>query len=386
MRKILFFSFILSLTAIWLIACGESNKVTTNTPLPNVAFLQGPSDGSYLLTPMVGTFTASGQFTTLGVIDKTTNQPVTAEINSIILSADRTKATLDLYGGLDGNSGQWDIWVADSTLTTNPVQVTNDVYDDALPQFSHDGTKVVYASFRPIPGDPYGDYQWQIVVRNTSGTGTELVLPIPMGIYYQMAPTFSPDGTKIAMMAVGNFEGAPFGGILLTSADGRNPLALTNPLFSEACYYCADGLPSFTADGSKIVFSRDNWTQSPEVEDIYVMSADGTNVTKLTDSVGLNSDPLTVTTDSMGERILFNSNRGNLNFATGDGFCLYSMKMDGTGLTRLTNNTLFDGFSTWWYDGPGTSTASAAARHAGMLSRKYHPLHQGFTPPHGWNR
>lgn len=386
MRKTLLLMLTFSLAAIWLISCGDSSKkVTPQTALPSVAFLQGSSDGSQLLTPMVGTFTTSGQFVTSAVIDTGTGQPVATEINSIILSADHTQATLDLYGGLDGTSGQWDIWVAASDLKTNPVQITNDVYQDVEPQFSRDGTKITYASNRPIPGDPYGDYQWQIVVRNSTPGGAELVLPIPSGIWYQMGPAFSPDGTKIVMMAEGYIgDNIPFGGILITNTDGSNPQALTNPLYSEACYYCADELPAFTADGTKIVFSRDNWNQSPEIEDIYVMNADGSNVTQLTDSVGLNSDPFTTTIDNMGERILFNSNRDNLSFTNGDGFCLYMMKTDGTGFTRLTNNTLFDGFSTWWYDGPGSGVA--AARHASRLTRHYQPFHRAVPPPHGWHQ
>ena len=385
MRKILLFIAVLSITAAWMVGCGDSAKkvvVVPATPLPNVAFLQGPADMSDMLTPMLGTFTSSGQFVTKAVMD-TDNKPVTAEINSIALSADRTKATLDLYGGLDGNSDQWDIWVAKSDLSTNPTQITNDVYDDVLPQFSHDGAKIAYASYRPIPGDINGDYQWQIVVRNASAGGTELVLPIPAGVWYQMHPTFSPDGTKIAMMADGYWNDIPFAGIMITNADGSNPQALTNPLYTEACYYCQDELPTFTADGTKIVFSRDNWNQSPEVADIYVMNAaDGSNLTQLTDGVGLNSDPLAITISSLGESILFNSNRENLDITTSGGFCLYSMKTDGTGLTRLTNNTLFDGFSTWWYGGPGDA---AAARHASTLSHRYQPLHR-VTPLHGWNR
>ena len=385
MRKTLFLIFTFSLTAIWLISCGDSStKVTPQTPLPSVAFLQGPSDGTGMLTPMTGTFNSNGQFVTNAVIDTGTGQPVATGINSIILSSDHTQATLDLYGGLDGTSDQWDIWVAASDLNTNPVQITNDVYQDVEPQFSRDGTKIVYASYRPIPGDLSGNYQWQIVVRSSTPGGSELVLPIPSGIEYQMAPAFSPDGSKIVMMADGYISDyVPFAGILITNVDGSNPQTLTNPLYSKGCYYCADQLPAFTANGSQIVFSRDNWNQSPETEDIYIMNADGSNVTQLTDGVGLNSDPLTTTIDNVGERILFNSNRDNLSFTTGDGFCLYMMKTDGTGFTRLTNNTLFDGFSTWWYDGPGSGAATA--RHTNRLSRQFQPFHRTVLTSHGWH-
>lgn len=390
MRKTLFFVLLLSLTAAWFIGCSDSAKKTPVVVLPNIAFLRGPSDGTGMLTPMLGTFSSTGAFTETTAVDTTTNQPVTAEINSIILSPDQTKAVLELYGGLDGNSGQWDIWIANSDLSANPVQITNDAYFDVEPQFSPDGTKIVYASERPIPGETSTDCsvascQWQIVVRNATAGGTELILPIPVGIEYQMAPTFSPDGTKIAMMADGYFNDIPFAGILATNADGSNPQALSNPLYSDACYYCQDELPTYSADGSKIIFDRDDWNGATEFEDIYSMSAvDGSGVTLLTDSVGLNSDPLTVNISGIGERILFNSNRDNLSVTTGDGFCIYSIKSDGTGITRLTNNTQFDGFSTWWYDGPNTPVA--AARHSRGLHGRHIPFPKGHTPVHGWHQ
>jgi len=61
------------------------------------------------------------------------------------------------------------------------------------------------------------------VVANSDGSGTAQVLPIPDGILHQMHPTYSPDGTKVAM-AGGYINGGSVAvdGIMLTNADGTN--------------------------------------------------------------------------------------------------------------------------------------------------------------------
>lgn len=158
-------------------------------------------------------------------------------------------------------------------------------------------------------------------------------------------------------------------------------MTLTNPLFSDTCAYCEDQLPSFSADGSKIAFSRENYTQSPSVSDIYIMNADGTNATKLTAGIGINSDPLLLSGSDLAGTILFNSNRGNLGITSGAGFDLYSIKSDGAGLTRLTSNTLLDGMCGWWYE--GTGSADAAVRRANILSRKHNPAYRSRPPIRG---
>jgi hypothetical protein len=177
--------------------------------------------GNYRFSPMLGKFTTTNGntvFTAYAVIDPSTNHPVTGAFYSIILSPDGKKAAIDLYGGLDGDTDQRDIFVADSRGVGHPVETTNDAYEDIMPQFSPDGKKVVFASLRPIPGYTTDEWQWQIAIMNADGSGMEQVLPIPPGIVYRMAPTFSPNGKQIATQAIGDLNaGTPFQAILLTN-------------------------------------------------------------------------------------------------------------------------------------------------------------------------
>ena len=75
---------------------------------------------------------------------------------------------------------------------------------------------------------------------------------------------------------------------------------------------------------------------------------------KLTNSNEIKFDPLVINVAGLGERILYSSSD---NFADAGGFDLFSMKPDGSSVTRLTTNSLFDAFCTEWY---GTTSGSAA--------------------------
>ena len=99
--------------------------------------------------------------------------------------------------------------------------------------------------------------------------------------------------------------------------DGSNPLRLTNnPAF--------DGEPSFSGDGSKIVFTstRDGASNG----EVYSMNADGTDQKRLTNSLGNDTHPA-LSPD--GTKIAFISERAG-------GLELFIMNADGTDVQRLT--------------------------------------------------
>jgi hypothetical protein len=340
------------------LACGGGSS-STNPPLvqpqiTNFAFLETSVDQSYNLTPMLGKFSVKGsdvQFSTAAAaIDASTGKAVSGAFNSIALSADATKAAFDMYGGtVNAPSNQWDIWVASvSGSNLNLVQITNDADADCCPQFSPDGTKVVFISYRTT--------EIALVVRNADGTGSEQVLPLPAATYVNGFPTYSPDGSKIAFQAEG-FDSngfASFEGILvINAADGSNPQQLTNVSGVCGSGFCSDSFASYSADGRKIYFTR--YGINPEFADIYVVNSDGTGLTMLSDKVGSNFDPLFLRVNGLGDRLLFASNRSNISDPYDSSVELYSMKTDGTSITRLTSNTLFDGFCTMWF---GSGTAS----------------------------
>ncbi|RZP27190.1 hypothetical protein EVA25_03965 [bacterium] len=122
-----------------------------------------------------------------------------------------------------------------------------------------------------------------------------------------------------------------------------------------------DGGPFFSADGSKIVFRGREIPDGEEYEDykrlldqglwrptsleIFVMDADGSNLTQVTDLGGASFGPFF---HPDGERIIFSSNWHN---PEGRNFDLFMVNIDGTGVERITFNETFDGFPMFSPDG-----------------------------------
>ena len=141
------------------------------------------------------------------------------------------------------------------------------------------------------------------------------------------APTFSPDGTKIAFESdrTGDFE------IWVMSADGTDQTNLTNTPLGD------DVGPTWSPDGAKLAFD----SSRTDDRDIFVMNADGTEQGNLTASGGLDADP---DWSPDGSRLLFVSAR------TGP-TSVWSMNVDGTDPVDLTSSGNFDADPAWSPDG-----------------------------------
>ena len=370
MKKALLAVVALSCIAVLFASCGDSKNDAGPPPSQtfNLAFLE-QKPNSTLVYPVLADL-AGSKFTTYRIEDPSTGEQVSAAMGSIILNNSHNKAVFEVFGGtVEGAStNQWDIYVG-TIDGVNLTQITNDTYQDYVPQFNPAGTKVVYSSERPV-----GSKHWSTVVRNADGTG-EQVLPQPFNAYWSWHPSFSPDGAKIALEAYGITEGRGFDGIVLMNADGSDPVLLTNPYGTDC--WCWDEDPYFTPDGTQIVFSRES--EDTLTEDVYIMNIDGTGVTNLTDGVGYNEDPLIVKDSITGApRIVFSSNRDNSTTGLA-GFELFVMNLDASGLTRLTYNDVFDGFYQGYLEEESVSAMSRTQRKHEVRSRRMtqpeHRLH-----------
>ena len=149
--------------------------------------------------------------------------------------------------------------------------------------------------------------------------------------------------------------------------DGSDVQRLTNALGY-------DGGPYFSPDAKKIIWrawypetheDTLRWAENMDLNQveavplsIYVMDADGSNKKRLTNNGATNWAP---SWHPDGQHVVFSSNMDDWNAevgAYGHNFELYMIKIDGTGLQRLTTNTFFDSFPMFSPDGQWLAFAS----------------------------
>jgi PKD repeat protein len=145
------------------------------------------------------------------------------------------------------------------------------------------------------------------------------------------APTWSPDGARIA------FERA--GEILMIDVAGGSPVNLTN-------HAASDESPAWSPDGSQIAFASDRDGQA----ELYLMNADGSGVVRLTNLVGFTGQPAW---SPDGAKIAFNCmiETGNSDIC--------AVNRDGTGFVRLTTDPASDSGPAWSPDGARIAFATA---------------------------
>lgn len=210
---------------------------------------------------------------------------------------------------------------------SNPQNLTNNEgVADWGPAWSPDGAHIAFNSSRDLRGRLRG------YLMNTDGSQVTLISEDAWIEY----PTWSPDGSRLAFMAqtpegTNNYE------IWIINVDGTGLTRLTDSPGS-------DGWPSWSPDGTQIVFSsvRDD-CQYSDADDckstgdigpfhtLYVMNADGSEQTLLSDAWGQFSD-----WSPDGEYIVFDGLNGPM-----------IIRPDGTGLTSIPTGLGYCGFPDW---------------------------------------
>jgi Tol biopolymer transport system component len=148
----------------------------------------------------------------------------------------------------DGNP---EIYVMDPN-GLNVVRLTNNPADDAQPAWSPDGSKIAFASNR--------DGNDEIYVMAANGSGQ---VNLTNNSASDLAPAWSPDGTKIAFQSNRETDYA----VWVMNADGSNPVRLTDPGIRN-------GAPSWSPDGTRIAYEQGGH--------IWVMNADGSRKIQIT--------------------------------------------------------------------------------------------------------
>jgi len=201
---------------------------------------------------------------------------------------------------------------------------------DTVPEWSPDGTRLVFNSIWLEGGDP----EPSILRVNADGTG---LVGVRAGRYY---PSWSPDGARL-LYALGDpgaidEPGDEKGWLYTSDPDGADETFLT---FLGA----RPSKASWAPDGTRIVFPLVTYGCINNCQgDLYTANAaDGGGAVQLTNTPSNETGP---DWSPDGSRIVFASN------ADGD-YDIYSMNSNGTGIAQLTNAPGSDISPSWSPDG-----------------------------------
>ncbi len=206
--------------------------------------------------------------------------------------------------------GDFDIYSM-SADGTNPQLLTTSNADDIGPAISPQGNFIAFHTYR--------DGNWEIYVMNKDGTNKHNITNNTVTDRY---PSWSPDGSFLVYhtrLDSGNWE------IFKRQADGSNPVNLTN-------HFSNDYYPAISPDGQHVTFES-NRTGSWQ---IHLMSPDGSDQKLL---------PVAAAQPDWSGRVAWSPDSKTVLFPQSHD--LYSMRLNGTGLTNITNAAGIDRDPNW---------------------------------------
>jgi Tol biopolymer transport system component len=253
------------------------------------------------------------------------------------------------------------IYLVDPTTgaTTN---ITPDDAEYFFPTWSPDGTRIAVDRFE-FSGDTGAE---GIYVMNADGTDLHQILPLHLPPMSGHHIHWSPDGSRIAFVRLDRSnsgeESEWVQQLMVMDADGGNLRALTTPEDGQVHSF------SWSPDGTQIVFTKQYLASERKFGwDLYVMPAEGGPATRLTTD-GHSLDP---SWSPDGQQIAFVSYEGDAFRHRG----VYVMNADGSGRTRLTNSGAIDEYPAWAPDG----SVIVFARFAGQTDCPIMSIHPDGT-------
>jgi uncharacterized repeat protein (TIGR01451 family) len=219
--------------------------------------------------------------------------------------------------------GDYDIYTMNPD-GTGVTQLTDDPAPDVRPQWSADGTRIVFERDDPFCSTCRGG---EIRVMNADGS-SQAKLVSPAGVGFS-GPAWSPDQQRVAF-GLDDHCGGDLIGLDLVSADGISAVNI-------ACPDRGTGGPDWSADGGTIVFHSGIGGSGR----VYSVRPDGTGLRDLSNNQSTfgDADP---NWSPDGQKIIFSSQR----YAQSDAG-LYLMNPDGSGQVKIPGTYSFDSDPAW---------------------------------------
>jgi len=190
-----------------------------------------------------------------------------------------------------------------------------------------------------------------IYVVNFDGTGLINLTNSPYSSIHYYYPRWSNDGTKIAYSS----EQSSDNDIYMMDADGTNKTRITDHADGQYVWL------SWSPDGTKIAYAH--W-----LDGLVIINADGTNQTTLVAGVGLAQDKI-IAWSPDGSQIAFSWYRDHDGANGVKYYDIYTINADGTNEVRLTINASNNRYPSWSPD--GTRIAFNSDRNVGFSNDIY---------------
>jgi Tol biopolymer transport system component len=216
--------------------------------------------------------------------------------------------------------------------TKSSVHSAAPIFDNQRPEWSPDSRRIAFQSSR--------DGNFEIYVMNADGSNPTRLTNNTIGDFY---PNWSPDGKKLAFSSHRNGDEYSTPGkmqIYVMNADGSHQTRITNNAHN-------DFAPAWSPDGREIAFVSDR----SGINDIHIMKADGAEQVNLTLALPKKGERGNPHWSPDGTKIIFDAN-----FETR--YDIYVINVDGSHLTKVTTNFVDDFFPSYSPDGSKIAFAS----------------------------